>query len=68
MANLNYCPLVWIFSNAVSLKKVENLQRRALRFLYKNYNISYEDLLLKSGFSSINVKRLRTLRVEISKL
>ena len=27
MANLNYCPPVWMFSNAVSLKKIENLQR-----------------------------------------
>ena len=67
MANFNYCPLVWMFSNAVSLKKIENLQKRALRFLYKSYNTSYEDLLLKSGFSSMNVKRLRTLCVEIFK-
>ena len=34
MANFNYCPLVWMFSNAVSLKKIENLQKRALKFLY----------------------------------
>ena len=68
MANFNYCPLVWMFSNAVSLKKIENLQKRALRYLYKSYNTSYKDLLLKSGFSSMNVKRLRTVCVEISKL
>ena len=54
-----------MFSNAVSLKKIENLQKRALRFLYKSYNTSYEDLLLKS--SSINVTRLRTLSIEIFK-
>ena len=67
MANFNYCPLVWMFSSAVSLKKIKNLQKRTLRFLYKSYNTSYEDLLLKSGFSSMNVKRLRTLCIEISK-
>ena len=67
MANFNYCPLVWMFSNAVSLKKIKNLQKRALRFLYKSYNTSYEDLLLKSGFPSMNVKRLRTFCVEIFK-
>ena len=33
MAKFNYCPLVWMFSNAVSLKKIENLQKRALSFL-----------------------------------
>ena len=67
MANFNYCLLVWMFSNAVSLKKIENLQKRALRFLYKSYNTPHEDLLLKSGFSSMNLKRLRTLCAEIFK-
>ena len=67
MANFSYCLLVWMFSNAVSLKKIEGLQKRALRFLYKSYNTSYEDLLLKSGFSSMNVKRLRTLCIEMLK-
>ena len=67
MDDFNYCPLVWMFSNPVSLKKIKNLQKRALKFLYKSYNTSYEDLLLKSGFSSMNVKCLRTLCVEIFK-
>ena len=51
-----------MFSNAVSLKKIENFQKGALRFLYKSYITS-----LKSGLSSINVKCLRTLCVEIFK-
>ena len=46
MANFNYCPLVWMFSSASSLKKIENLQKRALRFLHNDYEISYEELLL----------------------
>ena len=65
MANFNYCLRVWMFSNAACLKKIENLQKRALRFLYKSYNTSYEDLLLKFGFLSMKVKCLRTLCVEI---
>ena len=32
MANFNYCPLVWMLSSASSLKKIEHLQKRALRF------------------------------------
>ena len=67
MANFNYCPLVWMFSNVISLKKIENLQKQALKFLYKSYNTSYEDLLSKSGFSSMNLKRLRKPCVEIFK-
>ena len=67
MSNFNYCPLVWMFSNATSLKKIENLQKRALRFLYNNYQLTYEELLDKANSSTMNVKRLRFLCVEIYK-
>ena len=37
-SNFKYCPLVWMFSSAKSLNKVESLQKRALRFSYDNYD------------------------------
>ena len=67
MANFNYCPLVWMFSSASSLKKIENLQKRALRFLYNDYEIPYEELLLKSDRATMNINRLRILCTEIYK-
>ena len=67
IANFNYCPLVWMFSSASSLKKIENLQKRALRFLYNDYEISCEKLLLKSDRATMNVNRLRILCTEIYK-
>ena len=67
MANFNYCPLVWMFSSASSLKKIGNLQKRALRFLYNDYEISYEKLLLKSDRATINVNRIRILCTKIYK-
>ena len=67
MSNFNYCPLIWMFFNATSLKKIENLQKRALRFLYNNFLLTYEELLDKANSSTINVKRLRFLCVEIYK-
>ena len=67
MANFNYYPLVWMLSSANSLKKIENLQKRALKLLCNYYEISYEELLSKSSTSSINVKRLRALCVELYK-
>ena len=36
-------------------------------FLYDDFEASYEDLLSKGGKSKINVRRLRTLCVEIYK-
>ena len=68
MANFNYCPLVWMFPSVSSLKKIENLQKRSLRFIDNNYEISYEELLLKSDRATMNVNRIRILRTKIYKL
>ena len=63
------CPLVWIFSSAKSLNKIENLQKRALRFLYDDYMTIwlYNELLEKSGRPEMNLSRQRTLCIEIYK-
>ena len=47
-SNFNYCPLVWMFSQANSLKKVETLQIRAFRFFYDDYNCPSEEIRKKS--------------------
>ena len=62
ISNFNYCPLVWMFSSTQSLNKIENLQERALSF-----EASYEALLSKGGKSKMNLRRLRTLCIEIYK-
>ena len=67
LSNFDYCPLVWFISSAKSLKKVENLQKRALRFLQNEYHSSYETLLHKSWKTTVNVWNLRTLCKEIFK-
>ena len=33
LSNFNYCPLVWTLSSVKSLNKIENLQKRVLRFM-----------------------------------
>ena len=68
MANHNYFPLVWMLSSASSLKKIENLQKRALRFLHNNYyEILYVELLWKSSIFSMNVKMLRASCIKLYK-
>ena len=66
-SNFNYCPLVWMFSHAKSLKKVEALQKRALRFLYDDYNSPSEEILKKSGKFCMELNKLRFLCIEIYK-
>ena len=67
-SNSNYCPLVWMFSSAKPLNKVESLQKRSLRFLYEEYVSSYEELLQKAGKETVKVNRLRSLCIEFYKL
>ena len=66
-SNFNYCPLVWMFSSAKSLNKVESLQKKALRFLYEDYVSSYEELLQKAGKETMRINRSRSLCIEIYK-
>ena len=66
-SKLNYRPLVSIFSRAKSLNKVESLQKRALRVLYEDYVLSYEELLQKAGKVTMKVNRLKSLCIEIYK-
>ena len=67
-SNFNYCPLVWMFSGAKSSNKFESLQKKALRFLYQDYLLSYEELLQKAGKETMKVNRLRSLCIKIYKL
>ena len=41
--------------------------KRAIGFLLNDYDNTYEDLLEKSGYPSMNLRRQRTLRIEIYK-
>ena len=61
MAIFDHCFLVWMLSSSSSLKKIENLPKRALNFLCNDFEISYEELLSKCSTSLMNVKRLRLL-------
>lgn len=66
-SNFNYCPLVWHFSSKKSTLKIEKIQERCLRLLQNNTTDTYEDLLAKSNQPSMEVKRIRTLAIEIFK-
>ena len=67
MSNFNYCSLVRSLANIQSLNKIENLQKRTLYFLLKNYGSSHKDLLLKSGCPNMNLRRQRTIFKEMYK-
>ena len=66
MSDFKYFPLVSMFSNATSPKETKNLQQnRARRVLYNKYELEFQELLYKGSSSTMNVKRLCFLCVEI---
>ena len=50
-----------------SINKIQNMQKRALRFLLIDYSSDYETLLKKTNKCTMEVKRLRLLALEIFK-
>ena len=67
MSNFNYCPLVWLFCKSESTSKQERIQKRAMRFLYDDYESDYEHLLVMANKPTIEVRKLRYLSLEIFK-
>ena len=68
LSNFNYCPLTWHFCGEVNTKKIEKIQERALRFIYSDYNSSYESLLVKYQLPSLKVRRLKSIALESFKI
>ena len=56
-----------MFASSKSLTKIENLHKRALRFMLDDYSNSNDRILEKSDKLSIDVKRKHELCIEIYK-
>ena len=66
-SNFNYCSSVWHFLTKKSTKKIEKIQEHCIKLLYNNTTETYDDPLVKTLQSSMEIKRLRTLATEIFK-
>ena len=49
-------------------KKIEKIQEKALRFIYRDYDSSYESFLMKSQLPSLKVRRMRAIALEAFKI
>ena len=68
MSNFSYCPLTWHFCGEQNTKKIEKIQECALRFIYDDFQNSYEFLLEKSKLPSLKTHRMRTIALETFKI
>ncbi len=67
LSNFNYCPLVWHFYGIQNSGNMEKIQERALRFVYEDYNSTYDILLKKGNHDMLYIGRLRNMDIEIVK-
>ena len=68
LSNFNFCPLAWHFCNKSNTSKLEKIQARALRFIYEDYESTYDELLEKAKVPSLKVRRMRTMAIECFKI
>ena len=66
-SSFTYFPLVWHFTSIRSTNKKESIQDRVLQLLYNDYTRTYHRLLGKANKPSMELKRYRTLALEIFK-
>ena len=66
-SNFNYCPLVWHFCGATNSNKIEKIQERCLRMIYKDYESSYHRLLGMANTATLVISRLRILILVVFK-
>ena len=68
LSNFNFCPLIWHFCSQTNNDKLEKLNYRALRFIFQDYESSYEMLLQKMGSTSLHLGRLKQIAKETFKI
>ena len=68
LSNFNYCPLVWYFTTANQLQKVEKIQQRALRFITDDYVSNYENLLRDTEMTPCVLDKCKTCALRFTKL
>ena len=67
-SQFNYCPLVWMFHNRTLNNKINKLHERALRIVYKNDNLTFQELLEKDNSVTVHHKNLQRLAIEMYKI
>ena len=62
-----YCPLTWMFHSRVINNNINRIHERALRIVYRDDILSFEDLLIKDGSVRIHHRNIQLLAIELYK-
>lgn len=66
-SNLGYCSVIWAFANATNMGKLENTNKRALRFV-TNSNLSYEEICAQGRELKIKNRCMKSVAITMYKI
>jgi hypothetical protein len=61
LSHFEYCSVIWHFCSREKMKKVEKIQKQALRYVFNDYTSTYQELLKKADITLLYVQRVRSL-------
>ena len=67
-SQFSYCPLVWMFSNRELNSRIDKIQERSLRILYKDDISTFEELLEKDKAITVHDHNIQLLATEMYKV
>ena len=68
MSQFGYCPLVWMCHSRKLNNRINSIHESALRLIYMDKKSSFEELLDKDGSTTIHIRNLQTLAIEMYKV
>jgi len=67
-SNMSYCQVVWTHCSVAARRKLEKLNERALKFVNNDFDMSYEQQIVKAKRSSLLVTRIKAMGMEMFKV
>ena len=67
-SQFSYCPLVWMFCSRTLNARINKLQERSLRILYKDDVSTFEELLDQDGSITVHDQNIKLLATEMFKV
>ena len=65
LSNFCYCPAVWHHCGKRNTELLERIQYRALKFVFKDYDAPYQELLSRANLPSLELGHLQKIAVEV---
>ena len=67
-SQFSYCPLIWMFCSRKMNNKINFIHERALRLVYDDYLLSFNDLLKRDNSVNIHHRNIQRVAIEMFKV